>query len=105
MIRAAENIEDGSPINAGRDDRITMNAAAEMVFDIINWRPKKVFHDTSKPTGVASRAADLTKTRQVLGYEPQVGYREGFKKTIDWYVKTHDRQYVKDNLARLLMER
>ncbi len=105
MILAAEKIEDGSPINAGRDDRITMNKAAEIVFNIMNWHPKKVFHDTAKPQGVASRAADLTRTKKILKYEPEVDYYDGFKKTIEWYTKTHNKTYVKDNLARLLMER
>src|SRR5512136_264202 len=63
MILAAEKIEDGSPVNAGRDDRITINRAAELVFDVVGWRPRRVQHDLSKPQGVASRAADLTKAR------------------------------------------
>ena len=64
MILAAEKIEDGSPINAGRDDRITLNQAAELVFDIMGWKPEQIKHDVSQPEGVASRAADLTRARK-----------------------------------------
>lgn len=74
LIQAAEKIEDGTPINAGRDDRITIDQAAEMIFDIAGWKPKKLIHDLSKPEGVASRAADLTKARKIIG-EPKVSYR------------------------------
>ncbi len=105
MILAAEKIEDGSPVNAGRDDRITINQAAELVFDIVGWRPRRVRHDLSKPQGVASRAADLTKARRVLEWEPKVSYAEGFKKTIEWYFANNNEKKVKANLDRLLMER
>jgi nucleoside-diphosphate-sugar epimerase len=105
LMLAAEKIEDGSPVNAGRDDRITINYAAELVFDIMKWKPKRIKHDSSKPQGVASRAADLTRARKILGWEPKVSYREGFKKTIEWYSGSKDKAYVKVNLDKLLMER
>lgn len=105
LVLASEKIEDGSAINAGRDDRVTMNQAAELVFDIINWKPSKIMHDRSKPQGVASRAADLTKTKKVLNWAPKVKYREGFEKTIAWYFKNKNRATVKGKLEQLLMER
>jgi UDP-glucose 4-epimerase len=105
MILAAEKIDDGSPVNAGRDDRITLNQAAETVFDIAGWRPKKMEHDLTKPVGVASRAADLTRARKVLGWQPKVSYEEGFRKTIQWYNKNRDRIKVKANLKKILLER
>jgi UDP-glucose 4-epimerase len=105
MLLAAEKIEDGSPVNAGRDDRITINQAAELIFDIVGWRPKRIKHDLSKPQGVASRAADLTNARRLLGWEPRVSYREGFKKTVEWYFANKNEKDVKANLDRLLLER
>lgn len=105
MMLVAEKIEDGSPINAGRDDRITINQAAELVFDIVGWKPKRVEHDLSKPVGVASRAADIAKVKKILGWTPKVSYREGFKRTVDWYFANKDREFVKANLNSLLMQR
>jgi nucleoside-diphosphate-sugar epimerase len=105
LILASERIADGSPLNAGRDDRLTLNKAAEMVFEIAKWRPKKIYHDLSKPQGVASRAADLTLARSKFSWEPKVGYAEGFKKTIEWYFRNKDKATVKANLGRLLNER
>jgi len=32
-----------------------------------------------------SRAFDITRARQELGYEPRVGLREGIRRTLDWY--------------------
>jgi nucleoside-diphosphate-sugar epimerase len=105
MILAAEKIEDGSPVNAGRNDRITINQAAELIFDIVGWRPKRIKHDLSKPQGVASRAADLTRSTRLLGWKPRVSYKEGFKKTINWYFSNKNEKDVKANFDTLLMER
>ena len=105
MMLACEKIEDGSPINVGRDDRITINETVDLLFEIINWRPKKIHHDLTKPQGVASRAADLTKAEEVLNLRPKVGYKEGFEKTIDWYYKNRNVEKVRTNLERLLLER
>lgn len=105
MILASEKIEDGSPVNAGRSDRITLNQTAELVFDLMGWRPKKIIHDLTKPQGVKSRAADLTQCRLRLGWEPKVGYRDGFGRTIKWYLASHDQAAVSSKLEKLLTER
>jgi len=105
LMLAAEKITDGSAINAGRDDRITINETVELIFDIIGWEPKQISRDLTKPQGVASRAADLTKARKILGWEPKIGYRDGFRKTIEWYLKNKDKKLVKNQLEKLLMER
>jgi len=105
LILASENIEDGSAVNAGRADRITLNQAAQLVFDIVGWRPIHIEHDVSKPQGVASRAADLTRAKKTLGWEPAVSYKEGFKRTIEWYFATKELDQIKANLDRLLLER
>jgi nucleoside-diphosphate-sugar epimerase len=102
---ASEKIHDGTPVNAGRDDRITINETVEKLFEIMDWRPKKIHHDITKPQGVASRAADLTNARKLLDWEPKYSYEEGFQKTIEWYVNTHEMEKVKSNLEGLLFER
>ena len=105
MMLAGERIVDGSAINAGRDDRITINQTTELIFELMDWRPKKINHDLTKPQGVSSRAADLTKARKTLGWEPKVSYKYGFNKTIEWYVSNKDVNKVKVSLSDILMER
>jgi nucleoside-diphosphate-sugar epimerase len=105
LVLAAEKINDGTSVNAGRDDRITINEASELTFEITGWKPSNIKYDLSKPQGVASRAADLTRARKVLGFMPKVSYKEGFKRTIEWYFTNKTREDVKTKLNNLLMER
>jgi nucleoside-diphosphate-sugar epimerase len=105
MIIAAEKIDDGSPVNAGREDRITLNQTAEMLFEIIGWRPKRIEHDLSKPEGVASRAANLSKAQELLHWKPRVSYEEGFRKTVQWYFENNAPGKVRASLEKRLIER
>jgi len=105
MILAGEKIDDGSPVNAGRDDRITLDQAAKLVFDIVGWRPKQIEHDLSGPEGVVSRAADLTVAKKLLQWAPKVSYEEGFRRTADWYFANNNVDKVRATLSQRLMER
>jgi len=105
MMLACEKIVDGSPVNVGRDDRITINDAAELIFKLTGWRPKQIYHDPTKPQGVASRAADLKRAEHLLNWRPKISYKEGFERTIDWYFATKNREEVLTNFEELLFER
>jgi nucleoside-diphosphate-sugar epimerase len=105
MMLTCEKIIDGSPVNIGRDDRITINTTAEVIFELTNWRPKKVHHDITKPQGVVSRAADLTRAEHLLNWRPKVTYKEGFKKTINWYFSNKKEDDIRKNFEHLLFER
>jgi len=105
MIVATERVTDASAVNIGTAEHIRIKDAAELIFDYTGWRPSRIAFDTTKPVGVFSRAADLTRTREQLGWEPRTSFRDGLRRTIDWYCRTHNRQSVADHLERLLTER
>jgi len=105
LILAAEKIEDGTPVNAGLSEHIRVREVCEKIFDYTGFRPKKIMFDRSKPQGVASRAADLTRARRLLDWEPRVSFEEGLRRTIDWYFSTKNRDIIQKQLHRLLFER
>jgi len=104
LLRAAERITDGSPVNLGTAEHIKVLDAVRLVLELTGVSTT-LQCDQSKPTGVFSRAADLTRTRQLLGWEPHTSFRTGLIRTIKWYYLTHDRDFVRENLATLLTER
>ena len=104
-IRAVESVEDGSAVNIGTAEHIKVIDAARLIFDITGWAPQEIFFDTTKPVGVFSRAADLTRARSLLGWEPGTSFEDGLRRTIDWYYAARDRTEVARKLNVLLTER
>jgi len=42
-------------------------------------------HEASRVGDVRESLADITQARQRLGYEPQLGFEEGLRRSIDYY--------------------
>jgi len=102
-VKAAEKVTDGSPINLGTGVRYKVKDVAAKVFQAMGWKPTRIVFDTSKPTGVATRALDISKAKKLLDWQPKVHLEEGLRRTIQWYTKTHARKGYVDE--KVLMER
>lgn len=100
---AAEHIDRGA-INIGIEQRLTPFRAHSEIGDIMGWYPDVVQLRPDKPVGPRNRVADATKLK-ALGWEPKYTFAEGLKKTIDWYLSTHDVNEVRENLEKRLTER
>jgi nucleoside-diphosphate-sugar epimerase len=105
MMRAAERVEDASAVNLGTAEHIKIVELARLIFEQTGFTPAEIDFDTSKPVGVFSRAADLTRTRALLDWEPACRIEDGLRRTIDWYFTTHDRGEIAARLGLLLNER
>jgi GDP-L-fucose synthase len=42
--------------------------------------------DTSKPNGQPRRRLDISRAEQAFGFRAQVGFEEGLRRTVAWYV-------------------
>jgi nucleoside-diphosphate-sugar epimerase len=103
-ILAAERIDDGTAVNLGTMERIRVAEAAAMILRYMEVEvPIKFVPD--KPTGPYNRVASNHLANELLGWEPQVPFREGIRRTIDWYVKNRNPGEVRTRLQSLLTER
>lgn len=106
LILAGQSIQDGSAVNAGTSEFISLKDAAEAVFSIIGWRPADgIAYLPDKPVGVLHRAADGSLARWKTGWEPKHSFDSGLRKTIKWYIENKNQDQVRDNLQSLLMMR
>jgi nucleoside-diphosphate-sugar epimerase len=101
---AAEKIDDGTAVNLGTMERVQVLEAVRMVLDYTGHRAEIKFRP-EMPTGPLNRVADNALAGTLLGWVPQVPFREGLKRTIEWYYATKDREMVNASLERKLTER
>ena len=104
MILAAERIDDGSAINLGTEERIRVIDAVKAILKHAGYEPK-IAYLLDKPTGPLNRVASTKKVKELFGWEPQVKFAEGLKRTFDWYFKTKDEQALVQDFERRLTER
>jgi nucleoside-diphosphate-sugar epimerase len=103
-IAAAEKIDDGAAVNLGTMERIRVLDAVRMVLEFTGHQAEIKFR-LDMPTGPMNRVADNALAKKLMGWEPRVLFREGLKRTIDWYYSVKNREQVKAILDRMLTER
>jgi len=103
-ILAAEKINDGTAINLGTMERVRVIDAARMVLDYAGHKAE-IRLRPDMPTGPANRVADNALAKKLLGWEPKTTFRDGLRKTMDWYAATHQRQEVRGTLEKMLTAR
>jgi nucleoside-diphosphate-sugar epimerase len=85
-LRAAETIEGvGHVINIANGQRTTLNELLEVVKKLVGKAHVEPEYKEPRTGDVRHSLADITKARQLLGYEPGVGLEDGLRRTIDWW--------------------
>ncbi|MCY3906684.1 MAG: SDR family oxidoreductase [Anaerolineaceae bacterium] len=74
------------PVNIGNPREMTIMNFAMVVNELTNNPAGIIFQTDSRMTGdPQTRQPDISRARKVLGWEPQVGLREGLASTIDFF--------------------
>lgn len=72
------------PINIGNPDEITILDFAQEIINITGTDQKIVFEELPEDDPL-QRQPDISKAREILGWEPKVERREGMQKTFDYF--------------------
>jgi nucleoside-diphosphate-sugar epimerase len=85
-LRAAETVDGvGHVINVANGQRTTLNELLEAVKKLVGKAHVEPEYKEPRTGDVRHSLADITKARQMLGYEPRVGLEDGLRRTIDWW--------------------
>jgi len=103
-VLAGEKVDDGTAVNLGTMERIRVLDAARMVLEFTHHQAE-IRLRPEMPTGPLNRVADDALARRLLGWKAEVPFREGLRRTIDWYFSVRKKDQVKAILDRMLTER
>jgi UDP-N-acetylglucosamine/UDP-N-acetyl-alpha-D-glucosaminouronate 4-epimerase len=74
----------GEVINVATGGRISLNVLFDTMRKMIGSDVKPNYGEP-RPGDVRDSQADITKARDLLGYEPRVSFEEGLQRTVEWY--------------------
>lgn len=85
-LKAAESSRAvGQVINVANGERITLNRLLEVLKELTGRREVAPEYHPPRPGDVRHSLADITRARELLGYEPAIGLEEGLRRTIEWW--------------------
>ena len=84
IVRAAEVLNEPIPVNLGTGQEITISKLAQLIASLTGFGGE-IRWDPAKPDGQPRRCLDTRRAWQLLGWRAQVGFREGLRRTIQWY--------------------
>jgi GDP-L-fucose synthase len=103
IVMAAERYEGAEPVNLGAGWEISMKDLAGMIAARIGYSDGVIW-DTSKPNGQPRRKLDVTRAKELFGFEAEVTFEEGIGRTVEWWEENRD-GYDERNRAHHLRER
>jgi UDP-N-acetylglucosamine/UDP-N-acetyl-alpha-D-glucosaminouronate 4-epimerase len=77
----------GLAINIGTGSRYTLNQTLALL-EKITGRPAKAKYAPPRDGDIRDSQADITLAKNVLGYNPRIGFEEGLKRTWEWFCKS-----------------
>ncbi len=82
------------PINIGNPDEITILDFAEEIIKLTGTDQKIIFEELPQDDPL-QRQPDISKAKEILGWEPKVNREEGMKKTYDYFKNLTKEELVK----------
>jgi nucleoside-diphosphate-sugar epimerase len=104
------NLKGHQALNIGTTERTRVIDAVQMTLNVVNkhyykgeYNPE-ILLQRDMPVGPLNRVADNSKLLNLNGI-PLMNINLGIERTVDWYFKTKDKEYIEKNLDRLLIAR
>ena len=83
---AAERYDKPEPVNLGAGFEISIADLADMIRELVGY-DGRVVYDATKPDGQPRRMLDTTLAFEEFGFRAETDFREGLRRTIDWFVR------------------
>lgn len=90
LLLAAEHYDGDQPVNLGTGEEIAIANLATAIADEVGFEGKIIW-DSSKPNGQLRRCLDVTRAKELFGFEAAHDLQHGLAKTVAWF-KENDAQ-------------
>ena len=84
VLAMESNNAAGKIFHIGSSDEISIETLIKAVGNIIGYDGDYIEAPTY-PGSVSRRCPDISKARDILGYEPKVNWKDGLQLTVNWY--------------------
>lgn len=74
----------GQMMNLATGTRITLNQTFELLCELTGYSGKPAYA-AERSGDIRDSLADIRLAGELLGYQPQVDFREGLRRTVEWY--------------------
>jgi GDP-L-fucose synthase len=88
ILLATEKYNKPDPVNLGSGKEIIIGKLVDLITELTEYEGRTMW-DASKPDGQPRRCLDTSKAKEEFRFEAKTDFREGLKKTIKWYKRSH----------------
>jgi GDP-L-fucose synthase len=85
IVLATERYNKPEPVNIGAGFEIRIKDLVKLITELTGFKGE-IRWDRSRPDGQPRRRLDVSRAKQEFGFEAKVDFREGLKRTIEWYL-------------------
>jgi GDP-L-fucose synthase len=84
IVMASQFYNESDPVNLGTNYEISIKDLVELICDLMGFDGEVVW-EIDKPNGQPRRCLDTTRAQEKFGFVAQMEFKEGLRKTIEWY--------------------
>jgi GDP-L-fucose synthase len=88
LVLAAERLDVSEPVNIGTGIETNIRTLAETIERLVGFEGETVW-DTSRPDGQPRRFLDVSRARELMGFEARVSLEDGLRRTIESFREQH----------------
>ena len=89
IVMATQSYNESEPVNLGTNYEITIRDLVELICELMGFDGELVWQ-TDKPNGQPRRCLDTQRAKEKFGFVAEMDFKEGLKKTIEWYRENAD---------------
>ena len=89
VLLAAEKLDTDEYVNLGSGTETAIKDLISMI-QKHTGHTGTVVYDNTKPNGQPRRSVDISRARELIGFEPKYSLEDGLKETIEWYLANKD---------------